>query len=185
MGILRAYIGIDPGQTGAVAVIVVDTASGAARAPELHDTPTFKGDGKTLYDEAGMARILADVARVYGGHVFATIEKVGAMPKQGVASSFNFGMGYGIWLGIIAALGIQSQRVTPQRWKKSALQDGPKVDQAVVAVAARLYPAVAAMLRGPRGALLMGRADALLIAQHGVTTYGANAPQVGGLQAPG
>lgn len=178
---LRAFVGIDPGQTGAVAVIVVDTSGGAVHPPELHDTPTFKGEGKTLYDEVGMARILVNVGELYGPNVFVTIEKVGAMPKQGVASSFNFGMGYGIWLGIIATLRMQSQRVTPQRWKKTALQDGPKVDQAVVAVAARLYPATAPMLRGPRGALLMGRADALMISHHGLS----NPAQVGGLQPPG
>lgn len=163
---VRTHVGIDPGQTGGVAVI--PNCFDATREPlvTLHDTPTFKGEGRTLYDEAGMSDLLRGVAKSYPD-VFVTIEQVHAMPKQGVSSSFNFGMGYGIWLGIVAALGLPSQRVTPQRWKKVVLADGPKVDQAVCAFAARLYPAIAGNLRGPRGALLMGRADALLIAHYG------------------
>lgn len=161
------YIGIDPGLDGAIALI----PEGAP--PSFWDTPTLQGattpgkkTARRIYDEAEMARLLRVALHCSGG-VLATIEQVHSMPKQGVASSFTFGMGYGIWLGLLAALQIPYRRVTPQRWQRDILADGPKTDQAAVAFAGRLYPAAAGHLRTPRGKLLMGRADALLIAHHG------------------
>lgn len=164
---LRAHVGIDPGQTGAVAVIwpTVDTAG--IRNVDLFDTPIFTGpQGKKQFDEDSMVKLL-EAVRSRDVSVHVTIEKVNAMPKQGVASTFNFGMGYGVWLGIIAALRLQSQRVHPARWKKVVLADSAKVDQAVVAHAARLYPGISDQLRGPKGGLKIGRADALLLAHYG------------------
>ena len=48
----------------------------------------------------------------------AVVEIVHAMPKQGVSSSFNFGVSYGIALGIVGALKIPSFHVSPGKWKK-------------------------------------------------------------------
>lgn len=171
MGQERPHVGIDPGQTGAVALIA---PLGMSRhSVKLTDTPTLKGDGKTLYDEPSMAAVLREILREHPD-VFVTIEQVHAMSKQGVSSTFKFGMGYGVWLGIIATLGIPSERVSPQRWKKAVLADGPKVDQAVVAFAGRLYPQCAPAMLGPRGALLLGRADALLIGHYGMRARAGN-----------
>ena len=36
------------------------------------------------------------------------VERVAAMPKQGVASTFKFGASYGAILGVVAAIGIPS-----------------------------------------------------------------------------
>ncbi len=46
------------------------------------------------------------------------IEKVHSMPKQGVASTFKFGMCYGALRGAVATLLIPTTLVTPQAWKK-------------------------------------------------------------------
>lgn len=46
------------------------------------------------------------------------IELVHSMPKQGVASTFKFGMGYGQLQGICAALRIPFVLIAPQVWKK-------------------------------------------------------------------
>jgi len=172
------YIGIDPGISGCVAVLDGDGV-------QFHETPTIEGKAKTkskvtgkakvrrLYDEPGMAAIL----RPYiSAATRLAIEQVNAMPKtdpksgnvmtMGATSMFNFGMGFGIWLGILAALGIPHVRVHPNRWKRVVLADAPRMDSAAVAVAGRLYPAAAAQLRGPRGGLNMGRADALCLAHY-------------------
>lgn len=50
-------------------------------------------------------------------HVF--IEQVGSMPKQGVASSFNFGYVAGVAYGLVLGLDIPHSFVTPQVWKKA------------------------------------------------------------------
>jgi len=171
---MRTIIGIDPGQEGALVMIPPGVPEGSHLGIVVRDTPVLAtknaaGKARTIYDEVQMASELRDlVSRApVRTEVLVVIEQVHSMPKQGVASSFTFGMGYGIWLGIIAALGIPSHRVTPQRWKKEVLADGPKTDQAVVAFAARLYPSVRPDLQTPRGRLLLGRADALLIAHWG------------------
>jgi len=149
-------IGIDPGQTGAVAIIHDDGDI------TLHDTPTElvkKGKGsKTEYLPAEMAGILNSCRY---GHCF--IEKVGAMPGQGVTSMFNFGKGFGLWLGILAAYQIPYTLVTPQAWKK-VLMAGAGDKDAARGRAQQLYPQVSSQLSRKKD---IGRADALLIAEYG------------------
>jgi hypothetical protein len=49
---------------------------------------------------------------------FAVIEKVGAMPGNGVSSMFKFGRGTGVLIGCLIAAGIPFAEVTPQVWQK-------------------------------------------------------------------
>jgi crossover junction endodeoxyribonuclease RuvC len=94
------------------------------------------------------------------------IEKVGAMPKQGVSSTFTFGTGYGILLGICGGLGLPLTLVRPTTWMAKALRDMPRGSKgASVSRATQLYPGVT--LKTERGRVLDGRADALLIAWYG------------------
>ena len=46
------------------------------------------------------------------------IEKVSAMPGQGVTSMFNFGQSFGILKGICSAMQIPMYFVRPAKWKK-------------------------------------------------------------------
>lgn len=161
---MKASIGIDPGLTGAVAVIDLDPEGGAF----FYDTPVVRLDKKQRYDYAAMAQILRMLKVEFWKGLCVTVEKVHSMPKQGVASSFNFGMGFGAWLGILAALEIPYTLVDPRRWTKALLCDMPKGDEAAVIRASELYPAVSSELRTPKGRLLLGRADALLLAHYGL-----------------
>lgn len=152
------YIGIDPGLTGAIADI--DSNGGVL----IHDTPTIQlkkgGKAKKDYLPLEMATILIDYAP-FACHVF--IEKVGAMPGQGVTSMFNFGKGFGLWLGILAALRLPYTLITPQAWKKELMQGMPDKDAARVR-AQQLFPQAIAELSRKKD---IGRADALLIAEYG------------------
>ena len=154
-------IGIDPGLQGAVAWIVDGVAS-------VFDTPTAevkKGKKKkTIYLPSEMAGLLV-WAKGRECHVF--IEDVHSMPKQGVASSFNFGKGCGIWYGILAAFQLPYTEVTPQAWK-GMLMKGMADKNAAIPRAEQLYPDVE--LVTARGRKLDGRADALLIAEYGRRT---------------
>ena len=49
----------------------------------------------------------------------AIVEKVGAMPNQGVSSMFTFGRAAGIIEGALAALNVPVTYVTPQTWIKA------------------------------------------------------------------
>jgi crossover junction endodeoxyribonuclease RuvC len=149
--------GIDPGQTGAVAIIYCDS-----KTVTLIDTPTEqvkKGKtNKTEYLPSSMAEILRTIKI---DHVY--IEKVGAMPGQGVTSMFGFGKGFGLWLGILAGLRIPYTLVTPQAWKKN-LMEGISDKDAARGKAMQLYPDCTRELSRKKD---IGRADALLIAEYG------------------
>lgn len=152
---MKRIAGVDPGQTGAVAIIHQGIVT-------LFDTPTEmvkKGKGsKTEYLPSNMADILRD-NRI--DHVF--IEKVGAMPGQGVTSMFGFGKGFGLWLGILAGLQIPYTLITPQAWKKEIMQ-GVSDKDAARGKAIQLYPQSSRELARKKD---IGRADALLIAEYG------------------
>lgn len=96
----------------------------------------------------------------------AVVEKVGSMPGQGVASTFKFGKGYGSILGILAALDVPTELVTPQRWKGKVLAGTPKDKNAAIAYCRRVFPTVDLVLpncRKPHD----GMADALCLAEMG------------------
>jgi hypothetical protein len=146
-------VGIDPGLTGAVAVLAPD---GTLEA--LYDVPTLSlkttRGRKQEYDIPGMVQLLRPYV---GSQVHIIVETAQAMPGQGVRSTFGTGVGYGVWLGILAALALPYTSVRPGTWKK-ALTLGKDKEQAR-ARAIQLFPQ--ADLRRKRD---HGRAEALLLA---------------------
>ena len=159
--VMKYIIGIDPGLNGGMAVIEQDNGS----LIHVADTPTAKVQSgkktKSVHIESEMANLLKAYST---GEAMAAIELVHAMPKQGVVSQFNFGMGFGLWIGMLAALQIPYTKVTPKRWKKHMLDGMGKEKAASCIRAQQLYPS--AELFTPRGRALDGRGDALLIAAY-------------------
>lgn len=151
------YIGIDPGLDGAVAHI--DSEGNAS----VFDTPTFNVEGKRKYNAIGMAALLVQT-HAHPSIVLVVLESVHSMPKQGVASSFCFGEGLGIWKGIIAANGMSLELPSPQRWKKTILADQGKDKDASRYKAIQIFPALAEQLKLKKHD---GRAEALLLAEYG------------------
>lgn len=145
-------IGIDPGNTGAIAVID-DTNS----VVELHDMPLMANGKKQQVNPAALTEMLAP----WRGYAVVRVERVSAMPGQGVSSMFNFGMGFGVIQGVVAALGIPIELVTPQSWKKKANLIGKDKDNART-LAQQLYPGASLARKKD-----IGRADAILIARFG------------------
>lgn len=131
-------------------------------AQYVFDTPTMLVAGeknKRRYNTAAMAELLKDYR-----DVLVILENVHSMPKQGVASSFCFGQGLGMWQGIIAALGLPLEMPSPQRWKKEILADQGKDKDASRFKAIQLFPALAAELSRVKDD---GRAEAILMAEYG------------------
>ena len=142
------YLGIDPGQTGAIAAI-----NSSLEVIFLEDYPG---------DEIGISVLLKKIQKHHKNLVpYAALEKVHAMPKQGVSSTFKFGTNYGMWRGALAAYAIPFFNPTPQAWQKGVISRAQDKKPALAA-ARRLFPS--AELTGPRGGAKDGRADALLIA---------------------
>jgi crossover junction endodeoxyribonuclease RuvC len=89
------------------------------------------------------------------------IENVGAMPKQGVSSTFKFGVAYGICIGAAGGVGASLSFVTPGRWKRHFRLIGKPKD-ASRELAIHAYPEAASRLNLKKHC---GRADALLMAR--------------------
>lgn len=154
------YIGIDPGLNGAVAFLMGNEAY-------VFDTPTMEVEGedkvRRKYNTAAMANLLKQYA-MPASESLVVLESVHSMPKQGVASSFTFGEGLGMWKGIIAAYGLPLELPSPQRWKKALLADQGKEKSASRFKAIQLFPALADKLSRVKDD---GRAESLLLAEYG------------------
>ena len=156
----KCYIGIDPGLTGAIVaimdneIVVTDTTTISTKVGKKN---------KTLYDVQGMVAALKEFTdSKYDVRV--ALEKVHSMKGQGVASTFSTGEGFGLWKGIITAMGFSMQLVTPQAWKK-VMMDGTtgKDKDADRLRAIELFPEAYDKLQRKKD---HGRADALLIAEY-------------------
>jgi len=121
---VKRVVGIDPGIGGAVVVLGGDgDLSRCLRTPILIDA------GKKVYDIPVMRDVLRGAmhdAEKDGGSVLVGIEKVHTMPRDGRVGAFRFGMGYGVWLGILSASYIPYEEVTPQRWQARMLAGLPR-----------------------------------------------------------
>ena len=120
----RLVVGIDPGKDGAL--VALDFEGRPKRiclTKEMFTVPVGKGSRRE-YDAAAMGSCLMELHGLFGIELII-IEKQQAMPGNGVSSMFSLGMGYGLWLGAIGALGIPVQIVHPRTWQKRVLKDVP------------------------------------------------------------
>ena len=137
------YIGIDPGKGGALAVITEENAL------------VFPFDRKSYVNILGAMR---------GKQAKCCLERVGAMPGQGVTSMFSFGENFGFIQGVLEANGIHYELATPQKWKREFGVTGDK--NSAVSVCHRLFPEVS-LLRTPKSRKADdGMAEALLMAEY-------------------
>jgi crossover junction endodeoxyribonuclease RuvC len=148
-------IGIDPGIKGAVAILKDDLSY-----YDVFDMPTMPlSKTKQQINPWELTKrliVLDPITKV-------CIERVSAMPEQGVSSMFNFGVCYGIVRGVCAGLMLPVILITPQEWKKKySLVGKDKPKDLARTVAQQLYPDAPLPLMKH-----VGRADALLIARYG------------------
>lgn len=142
-------IGIDPGKSGAMAVIYTDENN----QPFRFKVVPFE---ETAYRDL--------VASCVGSRVVCCLEKVGAMPGQGVVSMFNFGRNLGFIEGLLQANKIPYQLVPPQTWKKEFTLSSDK--QSSIDVCKRLFPHIN-LLATPRSRKENdGMAEAVLMAEY-------------------
>jgi len=155
-------IGIDPGISGAISVFSSETHT----LFEVIDMPTLEVDsGKTKKRHISAAGLRDILVCYLDSHV--VIEKVGAMPGQGVTSMFNFGRSAGIIEGVVAALQIPHTYVAPATWTKAVGRAAGKDASRMRAM--ELFPAAKADLF--KRAKDDGRADAALIAYWYLTRH--------------
>lgn len=158
-------LAIDPGLTGALALY----AGGDTLL--IHDMPTRVIKKKTRLDLDALNDCFTQLATDW--HVDqVVIERVGAMPRQGLTSAFQFGFTAGAIHALVAAhFGTNlCTAVTPQTWKFNVgLNANPQADRkarkdASRARAVELFPAHADQFKRAKDD---GRAEAALIAWYG------------------
>jgi hypothetical protein len=123
---MRRVIGIDPGALGGLGVLDLDDA-GELVGVELVRTPRVEvkrnRQWRLDYDPVAMRAALTraiDGRAVHIRGVEVALEAQGARPKQGTASSYRTGVGFGLWLGLVVASRVAYRIVTPAAWKRHA-----------------------------------------------------------------
>lgn len=140
------FIGIDPGKSGALAVI---------------DDEGYVWNTKT-FNESDYAIVLNELASA--PNVRVVLEHVGAMPGQGSVSMFNFGANFGFIKGLLAANNLPYELVRPQKWKRMFSCTSDK--NTSVEVAHRLFPDVDLRRTTRCSKPHDGIAEALLMAEY-------------------
>lgn len=138
--------GIDPGFSGGWGAI--DETGAYVNCGDMLHTGNFLHFNQIL---KAMRETVKD------GECIVVVEAVHAMPKQGVSSSFKFGVSYGVALSLAQALGIWGL-ATPRVWKQDLELTADKNDS--LAMARLLWPDAPLARKKDNG-----RAEALLMAE--------------------
>jgi len=149
-------IGIDPGITGAVAVV---NDNGDYAVYDLPIMANGKGTSKIkkMINPNGLSEIL--LMHHNDGPIF--LERTASMPGQGVASMFSMGDTFGSIRAVCSVMGFAVEIITPQTWKKKYQLKSDK--EIVRAKAIQLFP------NAPLSRVKdHNRAEALLIAKYGL-----------------
>ena len=163
---MQLFMGIDPGISGACALLDAEK-----KTVRFWDTPVLSIKVGKKFKNVPNAYAMAAILREANadGDLMVVIEKVNAMPdtgtgaRMGATSAFSFGMGFGLWLGILAALEIPHQQVHPATWKSKIMSGMSKEKDASRVRAMELYPQAAKDLSRKKD---HGRGDALLLARY-------------------
>lgn len=146
----RLTLGIDPGLTGAFALL---DEAGACLA--VDDLPIIR-DGRLGWIDADA--LTGRLLELRAGHeLHATVERVHAMPRNGTLAAFSQGMTLGSLLAVLQTVRARVELVTPGTWKRAL---GLSADKSASLDRARLLFPLAPLDRKKDH----GRAEALLIA---------------------
>lgn len=170
----KNIIGIDPGFKGGIVLL-----NSEGELLEKWVMPIIGSDrnkAKREIDFSELRTIFQQLSELKGScHCF--IEKVHAMPKQGVSSMFKMGLACGAIEAMVAAFNIPYSKITPQSWNKAmheGLNKEIKTKDRSLIVYKRAYSGVD-LFNGPRsGKPHEGVLDALLIAEHGRRILNSN-----------
>ena len=149
-------IGIDPGLSGAIAVLENN------KVLNIFDMPVMP-EGKKNKRQLNSAQLVSLIKENLKSseEVVVVVEQVNAMPGQGVTSMFNFGQTFGAIKGVCAALGLPIFFVRPSKWKKHfELINSSKDSSRTKAI--EMYPALSNQLAKKKD---VNKSDAILIAR--------------------
>ena len=143
---MKIYCGIDAGFSGAWGMI--DEHGKYVSCGDMINDGHFIL-AHHVWAEMSQARDRQDIEVV--------VEAVHAMPKQGVSSTFKFGMAYGAAISLAQRFNVHVNGVAPRIWKKALKLDSDK-DTSLL-LARELWPNAPLARKKDNG-----RAEALLLA---------------------
>ena len=149
-------IGIDPGLSGAIAILEDNKVLG------IYDIPVMSEGkkNKRQLNSAQLVKIIRENINPEDENV-VVVEQVNAMPGQGVTSMFNFGQTFGAIKGICAALELPIFFARPSKWKKHfELINSSKDASRTKAI--EMYPSLSNELAKKKD---VNKSDAILIAR--------------------
>jgi crossover junction endodeoxyribonuclease RuvC len=156
--IIRYYMGIDPGKSGGIAIIDGRPFIGSGYPIVAEKMPSTERD---IFDCVNSVDCL---------RTKALIERVHSMPRQGVSSTFRFGVGYGGLRMALIASKISFQEVNPRSWQsrlgippRKGSESKPAFKNRLRAKAQQLFPRLD--LWGKTKGEQLAVCDALLIAE--------------------
>lgn len=157
-------IGVDPDLSGALALLKGDESGCSA---QVYDSPHLKVlVGKRVrrrLDAKSIVQLLGSFNAPLG--TVAYIEQSNPYPQDGKQGWWSGGFGYGLWIGILVALGFSVVPVSSISWKnKFELTGGMSTKDDSRRVASALFPSLSSVLKRKKD---HGRAEALLIAAYG------------------
>ena len=149
-------IGIDPGLSGAIAVLE------DIKVLSLFEMPVM-AEGKKNKRQLNSAQLVNIIKENTNEdeEVAVIVEQVNAMPGQGVTSMFNFGQTFGAIKGVCAALGLPIFFVRPSKWKKHFELINSSKDASRTKVI-EMYPLLSSQLSRKKD---VNKSDAILIAR--------------------
>ena len=150
-------IGIDPGLSGAIAILENNKVLG------IFDMPVM-AEGKKNKRQLNSSQ-LANIIKENTKNVEETVvivEQVNAMPGQGVTSMFNFGQTFGAIKGVCATLELPIFFVRPSKWKKHFELINSSKDASRTKVI-EMYPTLSKYLSKKKD---VNKSDAILIARY-------------------
>ena len=149
-------IGIDPGLSGAIAVLKNNKVLNMFEMPVMSEGKK----NKRQLNSAQLVKLLKD-NMIENEETIVVVEQVNAMPGQGVTSMFNFGQTFGAIKGICVALGLPIFFVRPSKWKKHfELINSSKDSSRTKAI--EMYPSLSDNLAKKKD---VNKSDAILIAR--------------------
>ena len=149
-------IGIDPGLSGAIAVMH------DKKVINMYDMPVM-AEGKKNKRQLNSSQLVNIIKENIneGEETIVVVEQVNAMPGQGVTSMFNFGQTFGAIKGVCAALKLPIFFVRPSKWKKHFELINSSKDASRTKVI-EMYPSFAEKLSKKKD---VNKSDAILIAR--------------------
>lgn len=155
-------VGVDLGVEGYLCAIF------DSHEPHFEPMPVIENGNRKTYNIPRICNLLNDYRE--RGVKLMLLEQQQVFPRMGAWAAFSKGQGFGIFKGILTAMGVPFDEVRPSLWKKKLgiCGRGDQVKAASIECASRLFPKVDLrdMERSPRARKPDdNKAESLLLAE--------------------